>query len=69
MALHCRANDGQLLVVFGSPHQLKKNVMNLDRPPLKKLSGSAYDTGCRSLNLNAALVDHYQNGIHYSYSE
>ena len=46
MALRWRANDGPLIVVFGSSLQQKnnkqKNVVNVG-PPLTKLSGSAYE--------------------------
>ena len=43
-----RADDGPLLVVFGSslPHYLKKNVVKVG-PPLTKLSGFAHEINRR----------------------
>ena len=42
MAFRWRSDDGPLLLVFGSPHQLKNNNKTPSWTPLKKLSGSAH---------------------------
>ena len=43
-AFRCWANDGRLIVVFGSltPHQLKTKKNFVKGPPLKKFSGSTH---------------------------
>ena len=41
MVFRWRADNGPLIVAFGSPHQLNKNIVKV-RPPLTKLSGSVH---------------------------
>ena len=48
IAFHWRADDGPLIVVFGSSHQLKEIVVKAG-PPLTKLSGSAHGRLRRAL--------------------
>ena len=52
MAFPWRADDGPILVVFGSslPHQLKKTLVKCG-PPLTKLSGSAYGMHSHTVGL------------------